>query len=63
MSLLFTPYASPLTLHAVVKTAALYLLSLYAVRNYPNNGLLTRFIHDGSLRNRAVALRDGHAEP
>ena len=26
-------------------------------------GELARFIHDGSLRNRAVALRDGHAEP
>ena len=24
---------------------------------------LARIIHDGSLRNRAVALRDGHAEP
>jgi len=34
MSLLFTPYGSPLTLNAVVKTAALDLLSLCAVRNY-----------------------------
>ena len=25
--------------------------------------LLARIIHDGSWRNRAVALRDGHAEP
>ncbi len=24
---------------------------------------LTHIIHDGSSRNRAVALRDGHAEP
>ena len=24
---------------------------------------LTRIIHDSSSRNRAVALRDGHAEP
>jgi len=26
-------------------------------------GHLARIIHDGSSRNRAVALRDGHAEP
>jgi len=25
--------------------------------------LAARIIHDGSSRNRAVALRDGHAEP
>ncbi len=25
--------------------------------------VLARIIHDGSWRNRAVALRDGHAEP
>ena len=24
---------------------------------------LARMIHDGSLRNRAIASRDGHAEP
>jgi len=27
------------------------------------SSLLARIIHDSSLRNRAVALRDGHAEP
>lgn len=34
MSLLFTPYGSPLTPDTVVKATALDLLSLCAVRNY-----------------------------
>ena len=28
-----------------------------------NDRMSARIIHDGSSRNRAVALRDGHAEP
>ncbi len=30
---------------------------------YRDSHRLTRIIHDSSSRNRAVALRDGHAEP
>jgi hypothetical protein len=33
-------------------------------RRHPHRSpLLARIVHDGSWRNRAVALRDGHAEP
>jgi mRNA interferase MazF len=38
-------------------------LVLLPLTSQLENLQLARIIHDGSLRNRAVALRDRHAEP